>query len=302
MVLLDLAETAAAPSGDESPEGVAEWKPQSLVYGSMSAVFFAKFLHMHHMAQTVENTHGRAHHVDAGEGGSSAAKEGDASERGHCTTQQLAAKLASLETSCGEGEEASGSGHHRHKPKEDLHLQLPPKAGKKDADSDSHFAPLLADAFSEDTVDPLAPPASELLCATTEFSNDDAGSCFPEMRPNRHDRPRRGSTRQQEGPRISKARSNEGPRSTRRPGSRNISSITRGTRQRSSSSSPASPPPGGKVPKSESPKRMRYSPARSPGISSEIPGDLRAYSDAGCADGPVTRRENARSEKPRSEW
>jgi hypothetical protein len=45
-----------------------------------------------------------------------------------------------------------------------VEILCPPKAGKKGADSDSTFARLLADTFSEETVNPFGPP-SELLSA-----------------------------------------------------------------------------------------------------------------------------------------
>ena len=45
-----------------------------------------------------------------------------------------------------------------------VEILCPPKAGKKGTDSDSTFARLLADTFSEETVNPFGPP-SELLSA-----------------------------------------------------------------------------------------------------------------------------------------
>jgi hypothetical protein len=48
-----------------------------------------------------------------------------------------------------------------------VEILCPPKAGKKGTDSDSTFARLLADTFSEETVNPFGPP-SELLSADAQ--------------------------------------------------------------------------------------------------------------------------------------
>jgi hypothetical protein len=52
-----------------------------------------------------------------------------------------------------------------------VEILCPPKAGKMGADSDCTFARLLADTFSEDTVNPFGPP-SELLSADAQQSPD----------------------------------------------------------------------------------------------------------------------------------